>query len=100
MVCQVLKSAVDGGGRTVPPGSLSVISPTGGHAGMALPNGQVVPVVNVPTVSVADTDEEMLTLVRKLIRSGADVIKACTTGGCRVRRTSRTTSGCPNTRLP
>ncbi|AHH21012.1 amidohydrolase family protein [Nocardia nova SH22a] len=61
--------------------AVSVISPTGGHADMTLPNGTIMPVVNVPTLSVADTDEEMLTLVRRLIRSGADVIKVCTSGG-------------------
>lgn len=61
--------------------AVSVISHTGGHADLTLPNGREMPVVNVPALRVADTDDELLTTVRTLLRSGADLIKVCTTGG-------------------
>lgn len=60
--------------------AISVISPTGGHVDFHLPNGyQMVPMDE--GFSIVDTDDEMRVTVRELIRTGADVIKVCTTGG-------------------
>ncbi|WP_409464419.1 amidohydrolase family protein [Amycolatopsis sp. GA6-003] len=61
--------------------AVSVLSPTGGHADMTLPNGLLMPVVSGPSLHLVDTDDDVITTVRKLLRSGADVIKVCTTGG-------------------
>ncbi|MEU6270366.1 metal-dependent hydrolase family protein [Saccharopolyspora shandongensis] len=78
-----MQRALDDGLITGPRARIAVqvISPTGGHADLTLPNGKVMPLMNVPSLCVADTDEDVLITVRTLIRSGADVIKVCTTGG-------------------
>ncbi|RVU14608.1 amidohydrolase family protein [Streptomyces antnestii] len=61
--------------------AVGVISPTGGHVDFSLPNGHV-PRPGADQVSyIADTDDQVLTAVRELVRSGADVIKVCTSGG-------------------
>lgn len=60
--------------------SVSVISPTGGHVDFHLANGAYDSVLG-DGFMVVDTDDEMRVAVRQLIRSGADVIKVCTTGG-------------------
>ena len=60
--------------------AISVISPTGGHVDFHLANGnQMVPMDE--GFRIVDTDDEMRVAVRELIRTGADVIKVCTTGG-------------------
>ncbi|MGW5128923.1 amidohydrolase family protein [Streptomyces sp. NPDC004069] len=62
--------------------AVGVISPTGGHVDSVLPNGQSPRAqLGGRMAYVADTDEQVLTAVRELVRSGADVIKVCTTGG-------------------
>ncbi|MGW1006326.1 amidohydrolase family protein [Streptomyces sp. NPDC002520] len=61
--------------------AVGVISPTGGHVDFALPNGQSPRPAEGKLAYVADTEEQVLTAVRRLVRSGADVIKVCTTGG-------------------
>ena len=64
--------------------SVSMLSPTGGHADPVAPNGAL-PVyaqrATTPGWVVADTDEEIVKAVRRLDMIGADVIKICTTGG-------------------
>lgn len=61
--------------------AVSVISPTGGHVDMHLPNGARVGREDASIAKIADTDDEIRRAVRELIRSEADVIKICTTGG-------------------
>ncbi|GAA4485868.1 amidohydrolase family protein [Rhodococcus olei] len=61
--------------------AVGVVSPTGGHVDMHLPNGECAHPSVDGVHCIADSDDEMLTVVRTLIRSGADVIKVCTTGG-------------------
>ncbi|WP_037361750.1 metal-dependent hydrolase family protein [Amycolatopsis orientalis] len=61
--------------------AVAVLSPTGGHADLTLPNGRAMPLAEPSGLGVVDTDEDVVTVVRRLIRSGADVIKVCTTGG-------------------
>lgn len=67
--------------------AVGVLSPTGGHADMCMPNG-VNPAAGTalgdPVTGFArlvDTDDDMRRTVRSLIRAQADVIKVCTTGG-------------------
>lgn len=64
--------------------AISMLSPTGGHADPLAPNGSL-PVyaqrATTPGWAVVDTDEDVLTTIRRLDRIGADVIKVCTTGG-------------------
>lgn len=59
--------------------AVSVISPTGGHADHCMPNGHETLLASA--LSVVDSDDDVRTAVRTLIRSEADVIKVCTTGG-------------------
>lgn len=59
--------------------AISVISPTGGHADHCMPNGNETHLGSA--LSVVDSDDDVRTAVRTLIRSEADVIKVCTTGG-------------------
>jgi imidazolonepropionase-like amidohydrolase len=60
--------------------ALSALSPTGGHSDAHLPNGRRTRVFS--TVDpIVDTDDEVRRTTRLLIRSGADVIKVCTSGG-------------------
>ncbi|WP_062072968.1 metal-dependent hydrolase family protein [Demequina sediminicola] len=74
-------------GRTVGPRlhlAIALLSPTGGHGDPVYPNGSV-PLyaerATTPGWEVVDTDAEVIRAVRRLIRTGADVIKVCTTGG-------------------
>lgn len=64
--------------------AIALLSPTGGHADPVLANGSV-PLwaerATTPGWSVVDTAEEVVRSVRTLVRTGADVIKICTTGG-------------------
>ncbi|MFJ5958105.1 amidohydrolase family protein [Paenarthrobacter sp. NPDC092416] len=59
--------------------AVSVISPTGGHADHCMPNGKETHLA--AALAVVDSDDELRTAVRTLIRAEADVIKVCTTGG-------------------
>lgn len=60
--------------------ALSVLSPTGGHADYHLPNGAGTR--GFATLDpIIDTDDEVRRSTRLYIRSGADVIKVCTSGG-------------------
>ncbi|WP_082097273.1 amidohydrolase family protein [Demequina silvatica] len=64
--------------------SIALLSPTGGHADPIHANGSVAGYVAyepIPSWAVVDTDEEVVKAVRTLMRTGADVIKVCTTGG-------------------
>lgn len=61
--------------------AISVLSPTGGHADMHMPNGLSLVPQEMAEMRLVDTDDEVRVTVRELIRTGADVIKVCTTGG-------------------
>ena len=63
--------------------AIMALSPTGGHTDFHLPNGtSVYPGGGEPEIdSIVDTDDDVRRTVRRLVRSGADVIKVCTTGG-------------------
>lgn len=61
--------------------AVSVLSPTGGHADHHLPNGQFIPMLETPVDPIIDTEDDVRRAVRLLMRTGADVIKVCTTGG-------------------
>lgn len=62
--------------------AVAVLSPTGGHADMHFANGRN---PNGDAMggftALVDTDDDIRRTVRELIRSEADVIKVCTTGG-------------------
>lgn len=60
--------------------SIGVLSPTGGHADECMSNGHSSS-LDWPGSFVVDSDDELRTTVRELIRAEADVIKICTTGG-------------------
>ncbi|QZN87015.1 amidohydrolase family protein [Cellulomonas sp. C5510] len=64
--------------------AVALLSPTGGHGDPAAPNGAL-PVyaqrATTPGWRVVDTADEVLRTVRRLDRTGADVIKVCTSGG-------------------
>ena len=67
--------------------SLSIISPTGGIGDRVSPSGHsccVPPSPNTPA-GVANGVLEVQTVVRTMVRSGADVIKCATTGGASSR---------------
>lgn len=59
--------------------AVAVLSPTGGHADTCMPNGASS--MSLTALMTVDSDDEMRRAVRTLIRSEADVIKICTTGG-------------------
>ncbi|MFI1519551.1 metal-dependent hydrolase family protein [Kitasatospora cineracea] len=61
--------------------AIGLISPTGGHADRSLANGRPIPTGPRDLDTVADSDDELRLVVRRLLRSGADVIKLCTSGG-------------------
>ncbi|HJF76085.1 MAG TPA: amidohydrolase family protein [Brevibacterium linens] len=60
--------------------ALVPLSPTGGHTDFTMPNGRAVP-MHMPVDPIIDTDDDVRRTIRLLVRSGADVIKVCTTGG-------------------
>jgi imidazolonepropionase-like amidohydrolase len=67
--------------------ALSIISPTGGIGDRTSPSGHsccVSPSPNVPD-SVANGVQAVQTVVRTMVRAGADVIKCATTGGASSR---------------
>jgi imidazolonepropionase-like amidohydrolase len=63
--------------------AITILSQTGGHADGTFPCGVSLPLTNVPDLpdSVVDGVEPMRQRVRQIIRSGADWIKLCTSGG-------------------
>lgn len=64
--------------------AIALLSPTGGHADPVLPNGTREASSTweqVPSWAVVDSDDDIRRAVRTLVRTGADVIKVCTTGG-------------------
>lgn len=60
--------------------AITPLSPTGGHTDFTMPNGHPVN-SDFPVDPIIDTDDDVRRTVRTLIRSGADLIKVCTTGG-------------------
>lgn len=60
--------------------AIAPLSPTGGHTDFHLPNGHAT-MPDLPVDPIIDTDDDVRRTIRLLIRSGADVIKVCTTGG-------------------
>ncbi|MCW4385937.1 amidohydrolase family protein [Salinibacterium sp. SYSU T00001] len=64
--------------------AIAMLSPTGGHADPVMPNGSL-PAwavrLGMPTPGVVDTAEDVIRTVRALLRTGADAIKVCTSGG-------------------
>ncbi|MFT4215047.1 MAG: amidohydrolase family protein [Microbacterium sp.] len=64
--------------------AIAMLSPTGGHADPERANGSL-PLwaerATTPGWAVVDTDAEVVKAVRRLMRSGADAIKVCTSGG-------------------
>jgi imidazolonepropionase-like amidohydrolase len=64
--------------------AIAMLSPTGGHADPhhrngSLPAWAVRP--GMPAPGLVDTDEDVVRMVRTLVRTGADVIKVATSGG-------------------
>lgn len=64
--------------------AIAMLSPTGGHADPhhrngSLPAWAVRP--GMPAPGVVDTDDDVVRMVRTLVRTGADVIKVATSGG-------------------
>lgn len=56
------------------------ISHTAGHGDMHLPGGRVTPTMP-ELIEIADTVDEVRVATRRILRSGADLVKICTTGG-------------------
>lgn len=79
---QGFREAVDRGLIAGPRLRLAVkpISHTAGHGDMHLPGGRVVPAMP-ELIEIADTVDEVRTATRRILRSGADLVKICTTGG-------------------
>jgi imidazolonepropionase-like amidohydrolase len=61
--------------------AIQALSPTGGHSDHHLPNGSSTGMPSGAISPIIDTDDDVRRTVRLLVRSGADVIKVCTTGG-------------------
>lgn len=61
--------------------AIQALSPTGGHTDHHLSNGQYVGPPFGTVDPIIDSDDDVRRVVRLLVRSGADVIKVCTTGG-------------------
>jgi len=62
--------------------AVAVISPTGGHADTHFSNGSdPAGEIQGAFMRLVDTEDQMRLAVRELVRSEADVIKVCTTGG-------------------
>lgn len=61
--------------------AITPLSPTGGHTDFHLANGTNVNPGFDLIDPVVDTDDDVRRAVRLLVRSGADVIKVCSTGG-------------------
>ncbi|MFI1032460.1 amidohydrolase family protein [Streptomyces sp. NPDC020951] len=74
------RTAVDSG-RVVGPRlhtAVRIISHTGGHADVRLPDGTD---LSAGMSEIADTADEARLAVRRVLREGADLVKICATGG-------------------
>jgi len=78
--------------------AIAMLSPTGGHADPVLANGSL-PLwaerATTPGWAVVDTADQAITTVRMLARTGADVIKVCTSGGVSSPHDSPADAGIP-----
>ncbi|WKK72731.1 amidohydrolase family protein [Rathayibacter oskolensis] len=77
----IARGAVDGPRLHV---AIAMLSPTGGHADPHYRNGTLPAWAvrpGMPPAGVVDTDEDVVRMVRTLVRTGADVIKVATSGG-------------------
>ena len=78
--------------------AIAMLSPTGGHADPVLANGSL-PLwaerATTPGWAVVDTANEVIKTVRVLARTGADVIKVCTSGGISSPHDSPADGGIP-----
>ncbi|WP_062387183.1 metal-dependent hydrolase family protein [Demequina iriomotensis] len=64
--------------------AITMLSPTGGHADPVRANRSLAAYTDfepIPSVGVVDSDDEVVKAIRTLVRTGADVVKICTTGG-------------------
>jgi imidazolonepropionase-like amidohydrolase len=64
--------------------AIAMLSPTGGHADPVRPNGSLPAWAvrpGMPEPGVVDTDDDVIRMVRNLLRTGADAIKVSTSGG-------------------
>lgn len=64
--------------------AIAMLSPTGGHADPVLPNGTLPAWATrsgMPAAGIVDTEDDVVRTVRELVRTGADAIKVCTSGG-------------------
>ncbi|WP_454854937.1 amidohydrolase family protein [Promicromonospora soli] len=64
--------------------AVAMLSPTGGHADPVRANGSLPAWATrpgMPPAGIVDTDDDVVRTVRGLLRTGADVIKVCTSGG-------------------
>jgi imidazolonepropionase-like amidohydrolase len=64
--------------------AIAMLSPTGGHADPVLANGSLphyAVTASTPGWALVDTPDEVVKTVRRLVRTGSDVIKVCTSGG-------------------
>jgi imidazolonepropionase-like amidohydrolase len=80
------RNAIAGGTATGPRLHVAVamLSPTGGHADPVRANGSLpawATRTGIPPAGIVDTDDDVVRTVRALLRTGADVIKVCTSGG-------------------
>lgn len=74
--------------------AITPLSPTGGHTDFTMPNGMST-MPEMPINPIIDTDDDVRRTIRTLVRSGADVIKVCTTGGVSSPSTHPMTSEFP-----
>ncbi|MCT2086657.1 amidohydrolase family protein [Microbacterium enclense] len=78
--------------------AIAMLSPTGGHADPVHANGTL-PVWAerglASGAAVVDTLDEVVRTVRALVRTGADVIKVCTSGGVSTPHDSPSDAGLP-----
>lgn len=78
--------------------AISMLSPTGGHADPVHANGSLPAWAERGLASgcaVVDTLDEVVRTVRALVRTGADVIKVCTSGGVHSPHDSPGDTGLP-----
>ena len=64
--------------------AIAMLSPTGGHADPVRANGSLPAWAvrpGMPEPGVVDTDDDVIRMVRNLLRAGADAIKVSTSGG-------------------
>lgn len=78
--------------------AIAMLSPTGGHADPVMANGSL-PLyaerATTPGWAVVDTLDEVIKAVRMLVRTGADAIKVCTSGGMSTQHDDPADRGVP-----